>query len=229
MDTEQTNQPRKLYKSRRNRMIDGVCGGIAEYFNLDPTIVRIFWVVLTLASFGAGIILYLASMIVMPVNPEHFSTSTVSVSPGSSGARRFWGILLITLGAFLLLSNLGLLVIFSLWHLSWGIIFPLLLILLGIGVVVYSQREYQEPSQAAPETSPTSTQEPVRELRRSITDRKIFGVCGGLANYLNVDSTIIRIFFILLILASFGIGVVLYFLMAILVPEERISPNVQST
>ncbi|MBI3190059.1 MAG: PspC domain-containing protein, partial [Ignavibacteriales bacterium] len=50
--------PRRLFKSRRDKMIDGVCGGIAEYFEIDPTIVRILWVLITLAG-GSGIFLYI--------------------------------------------------------------------------------------------------------------------------------------------------------------------------
>ena len=65
----QNTTSRRLYKSRRNRMIDGVCGGVAEYFDIDPTIVRIIWILMTLLG-GSGFILYIAGMIIMPVNPE---------------------------------------------------------------------------------------------------------------------------------------------------------------
>jgi phage shock protein C len=46
------NKPKKLYRSGENRIFGGVCGGIGEYFNIDPTIVRLIWVLLTIASFG---------------------------------------------------------------------------------------------------------------------------------------------------------------------------------
>ena len=59
-------EPKKLYRSRSNRMICGVCGGIAEYFNIDPTLVRLAWVIFTCASFGAGILAYIISSIVIP-------------------------------------------------------------------------------------------------------------------------------------------------------------------
>lgn len=60
---------KKLYKSSKNKMIDGVCAGIAEYFNIDPTLVRI-GLVLFSAMGGAGILAYVIMMIVMPRNPE---------------------------------------------------------------------------------------------------------------------------------------------------------------
>ncbi len=60
---------KKLYKSSKNKMIDGVCAGIAEYFNIDPTLVRI-GLVLFSAMGGAGILAYIIMAIVMPRNPE---------------------------------------------------------------------------------------------------------------------------------------------------------------
>lgn len=57
---------KKLYKSDTNRMLSGVCGGIGEYFNVDPTIIRLAWVLLSLpmAVFGGVIAYVLAAMII---------------------------------------------------------------------------------------------------------------------------------------------------------------------
>ncbi len=55
---------RKLYRSGSNRMICGVCGGLGEYFNIDPTIIRLIWALL--ACSGTGIVAYLISAIVIP-------------------------------------------------------------------------------------------------------------------------------------------------------------------
>ncbi len=62
------NNNKKLYKSTRDSMIAGVCGGIAEYFNIDSTIVRIIAAVLML-SWGSGLILYIILAVVVPKNP----------------------------------------------------------------------------------------------------------------------------------------------------------------
>lgn len=56
---------KKLYRSQRERMVAGVCGGLAEYFNVDPTIVRLVWVLFTLFAF-AGILLYIIACIIIP-------------------------------------------------------------------------------------------------------------------------------------------------------------------
>lgn len=55
---------RKLYKSSTNRMVCGVCGGIGEYFNVDPTIVRLVWAIF--ACSGAGIIAYFIAAVIIP-------------------------------------------------------------------------------------------------------------------------------------------------------------------
>ena len=57
---------KRLYKLEYDKKIDGVCGGIAEYFNIDPAVVRLGWVLLTLVSAGAGIVGYIAAAVIMP-------------------------------------------------------------------------------------------------------------------------------------------------------------------
>jgi phage shock protein C len=59
---------KKLYLSDDNRKIAGVCGGIAEYLNLDPTVVRVVWVIVALI-FGSGILAYLVAWLIMPKRP----------------------------------------------------------------------------------------------------------------------------------------------------------------
>lgn len=59
---------KRLYKSRRDKLLDGVCAGIADYFALDPTLVRLAWVLFT-AMGGAGIAAYLVCMLVFPEEP----------------------------------------------------------------------------------------------------------------------------------------------------------------
>jgi len=59
---------KRLYRSRTNRVIAGVCGGIAEYSNIDPTIVRLLWLLLSLI-WGSGIIAYIIAWIIIPEEP----------------------------------------------------------------------------------------------------------------------------------------------------------------
>lgn len=59
------DERKRLYKSRNNKMVCGVCAGIADYFNIDPSIVRVLWAVLALAA-GTGILAYIACAIILP-------------------------------------------------------------------------------------------------------------------------------------------------------------------
>ncbi len=59
---------KRLYRSRNQAMLGGVCGGIAEYANLDPTIVRLIFVLLALLG-GHGILVYLILWLVIPIEP----------------------------------------------------------------------------------------------------------------------------------------------------------------
>ena len=60
---------KRLFKSNHDKMLNGVCGGIAEYFDIDPTLVRLGWV-LFCAMGGSGFLAYLIAAIVIPSNPE---------------------------------------------------------------------------------------------------------------------------------------------------------------
>ncbi len=61
---------KKLYKSRTDVKFDGVCAGIANYFSIDPTLVRIIWAILTLPSVGGGLIVYFICSIILPREPK---------------------------------------------------------------------------------------------------------------------------------------------------------------
>jgi len=112
-----SHQPRKLFRRTEGSRIAGVCSGIAEYLDVDVTVVRIVWVVLSIVPGGfiGGIVAYLAAWLIMPESTEAARVSA-----------------------------------------------------------------------------------PSRPLTRSVMDRKIAGVCGGIAEYLQIDSTIVRVAWIVL-------------------------------
>lgn len=59
---------RRLYRSETNKMISGVCGGIGEYFNIDPTLIRLAWVLISIPmAFFGGLIAYILAAIIIPV------------------------------------------------------------------------------------------------------------------------------------------------------------------
>ena len=58
-------EPRKLYRSRNQRMLAGVCGGLAEYFNVDATLIRVLFLVLTVFG-GSGLVIYVVMWLIVP-------------------------------------------------------------------------------------------------------------------------------------------------------------------
>lgn len=211
---------KRLRKSRADRMLDGVCGGIAEYFQLDPTLVRILWVLLTFFG-GSGVILYIVAMIIMP--PAPITPASIPKPRPTTANMRFWGFLLVTLGGVLLLGNLGLPFWDGWWDFSWEVLLAVLLILAGV-MFLFGGRNY---------LSAPSPQEPLEEgvpgapppglharLYRSRTEKKIAGVCGGLAAHFSIDPVVVRLLFVVAALASFGVAVIAYLVMAIVIPME---------
>ena len=67
---------KKLYRSRENAMLAGVCGGIGEYFDIDPTIVRLAWVIL---GFCGGVVLwaYIIAAVIIPQRPQYIEGEKV--------------------------------------------------------------------------------------------------------------------------------------------------------
>lgn len=63
------NEMKRLYRSNLNKMICGVCGGIGNYFNCDPTIIRLLMVLFAFFSFGTGVVAYFIMAIVIPTSP----------------------------------------------------------------------------------------------------------------------------------------------------------------
>ena len=58
---------KRLYRSKRDKVFGGVCGGIAKYFEVDPIVVRLLWVIATLISVGFGILAYLIAWLIIPL------------------------------------------------------------------------------------------------------------------------------------------------------------------
>ncbi|HTR81424.1 MAG TPA: PspC domain-containing protein [Bacteroidota bacterium] len=219
-------EPKRLLKSQTNKIIAGVCGGLADYFDVDPVIMRVLFVLLAFFG-GTGFILYIACWIIIPKRTVVTEGEGGTVQSRSTSARRLFGVALIVGGAIILFSNLGFFSYFHIWNVSWSFVFPILLILLGMAIIYYRQAERVPAADQPIDVTPNETQSSERHFRtfrRSTVDKKLFGVCGGLANYFSIDVTLLRLLYIILCLASFGAGVVLYITLVLLVPYDR-QPN----
>lgn len=57
---------KRLYRSKKERILGGVCGGLGEHLDVDPTVIRLVWVVIALLSLGTGLLIYLIAWIIIP-------------------------------------------------------------------------------------------------------------------------------------------------------------------
>lgn len=202
-------------------MLGGVCGGVAEYFEIDVAIVRILTVLLGLFN-GVGVLIYVVALFIIPTNP-----SEADYQSSSDRNQTLWlivGGVLILAGAAYLFDNFHFFPYgfqINRWGFDWDVVWPLLLIGLGIFYIIYISKEKKEKTTTSSSGEAKVNIQNGKRLLRSKYDRKIAGVCGGLAIYFNIDPTIVRVLFVVLTLFAFNIfGVLAYFVMAIVVPEE---------
>ncbi len=212
---EDKEKSRRLYRSRIDRFIAGVCGGMAEYFAVDANIFRILFVILAFFG-GIGLILYLAAIIIVPENPSQEAGSLRSTKDKTV----FWGWLFVIIGLILLFREFGLFEYFQFWRIPWTSIWALFLIAIGIVLILSI---HKAPSTDKP-TEEGGTEvlagEKGRQIYRSRDNRMLAGVCAGIANYFNIDPSLVRVLWVLATLASVGLGVLAYVLLIFVFPEE---------
>src|SRR5689334_2800747 len=115
-DTAAGQPLHRLHRSANDRIIAGVCGGLAEYLSIDPSLVRIAFVVATL--WGVGLLMYIVLAVILPVDAHPAAATSFSTERSHVLA----GTVLIVLGALLLSGNMG----WAPW-LSWNVFWPTVL------------------------------------------------------------------------------------------------------
>jgi phage shock protein C len=145
----------RLYKSRKDKVLDGVCGGIGDYFNVDTVVIRVIWVLATIFSAGGfGILAYLIAMLIIPRESDQRESTSVRHTNNTdddatdeqqtySGKRKnklslLLGLLLIIFGGVLLLERFIGINLRALFSEIQTYLWPLLLI--GLGVFLLSRR-----------------------------------------------------------------------------------------
>jgi phage shock protein PspC (stress-responsive transcriptional regulator) len=233
---------RMLFRHPVHRMLGGVCGGLAELVDMDPTLVRILWVVATLATGGGGILAYLALWILLPVGTAEsgqLRPPALELNERNLGRAAY---LLLGLGGLWLLANLGILP--WLWSGFWRIIalvfWPAVLIGAGYMLLRYTGRgEWHINWQSTRErvkgqvNGHMPTKEDVKQtmrqarqrfpLKRSRSDRIFMGVCGGIGQRLGIDANLVRLIWAAFSVGSIGMGVLVYVLLGLLLPEESVT------
>ncbi len=138
---------KRLYKSRKNRVIAGVCGGIAEYFNVDPVLIRVIAVLLFFTG-GASLIAYIVGMIIIPDQPwEEMKESEkpqaqspaapVPTESMNHGGALIIGVILIVFGVIFLMRNIPFFhhYYWWFWDHGWHFFWPSILIVIGLLII----------------------------------------------------------------------------------------------
>jgi phage shock protein C len=204
IESQPMDETKRIHKVRQGRIIDGVCGGVALYAGIDAVWVRVATVALGLAG-GIGVMAYLVGMYLFPRDEAEVSVAQ-PVQRKSSGVLLV-GALLLGIGILIVLRLTGVFEygFWGAWHLAWVVLWPLSLIGGGLLLLfVY----WRETSQGAP------------ALKRSVEDKMLLGVCGGLGRYFKLDANIVRFIFALVILLSRGVGLLVYILIGLLAPSS---------
>ena len=237
-----TGTKRMLYRSPTDRLLGGVCGGIGELTGIDANLIRILWVIATLATGGGGILAYIALWLLLPVGTQATGVvrpATISLNGPNMGRT---AIVLIALGVIWLLANIG--VLPWLWDGFWRVMrvifWPALLIgasylllnYAGRGGFNWNWRSTKERVQnGVGERMPTkqsvkqslSSMRQRFPLKRSRTDRIFMGVCGGIGQRLGIDPNLVRLVWAAFSVGSIGVGVLVYVLLGLFLPEEQIT------
>jgi len=124
----------RLYRSRNDRPIGGVAGGVAAWLGLDPSLVRVAWVVLALASGGIFLIVYIVMMVVVPLAPEGWAQRQTGAPSDPGRAGLIAGLFLIALGGWFLVDDYI--------HIDWAVAWPMLVIIAGVALIVGAARRH---------------------------------------------------------------------------------------
>jgi phage shock protein PspC (stress-responsive transcriptional regulator) len=191
---------KRIYRSQEDRIIAGVCGGFAKYFGIDTTIVRLLWIFFTVFG-GMGILAYIFSIILIAENDDS-KAKEINAEDDYDEKLVLWGVVIIIVGILLFFQHRPM--VGMMWHAVSGNWFNILFAigLIGVGIYILVNRKDDDKK--------SLSNLRISGLYLSDTDKKLGGVCGGIAESINIDSTIIRLIWVLGSLLSAGIGIVLY-------------------
>lgn len=147
--SKKTTKAKFLFRSKENNVIGGVAGGVGEYFDIDPTIIRILFILLTVFG-GGGLFIYLILWLVIPSGSGNKMPSEESIKESANEIKEkaeglaqemsvkksgqfWWGVLILGLGLIFLLNNFGIFP-WRMWGYVWRL-WPIFLIIFGLNML----------------------------------------------------------------------------------------------
>ncbi len=201
-----------LVRTRDDSVLAGVCGGFGKYFNLDSALVRLLWVFFTIFG-GSGVLAYLVAVFIIPDESIAKDVTPRRLTDGINDKTILWGVLLVLVGIILFFQHGDF--INLIWSYFWnsGINVLIALIIIFVGVYqIYQERQKISSMFGLGSEMPLSLSE---------NDKQLTGICGGIAELIGMDSTIIRFFWIYGTIMSAGIGLIIYFILTLVLPNKH--------
>lgn len=198
---------KRLDISDDNKMLMGVCGSFGRFISIEPAIVRILVLILFLFLGQAIIFIYSAFGLILPLK-ENSEQRPINQNPSNIVT---FNILLISVLIFLALLIQNVISLKDIFNFLINKFDPLTLFIFSLVIIV---NNYEKGAQIVMQNKN------IKKL--SLSDKKvIFGVCGGLAEYLNVHPNIIRILWLIFLFASFGTALIVYIILRFIIPPKK--------
>lgn len=218
---------KRLYRSTKDSKIMGVCGGLGEYFNLDPTLIRICFIIVFFFG-GTGLLFYILAGIILPKdvvigvddsNRNFVRNAKFPISNTTFGL----GILLISIGSWIIFTNFFYIDFQDIFiFMPWKFIFPGLIISFGLYLIYYALQKNDDLSNENDSENYKTKSDNFNIggvlSKGTHKERMIFGVCAGIAKYFTLDVSVVRIGWAFMTIFTGGVGVILYIVLAILLP-----------
>ena len=186
---------RMLYRNATDKRLGGVCGGIGDYFDFDPVLLRLGWILAAILTFGMAVLIYIILWLTLPVGTQaEGQTEKATIDLGDNAMSKL-AYVFIALGVLWLLANTGILPI--VWDGFWsvmGVFFWPAVLIIGGFLLLRKNGDTASISDDVRNRMPEgdTVKQSVKDarqrfpLKRSSNDRVLLGVCGGIASALKI-------------------------------------------
>ncbi len=203
------SEQKLLRCSAHNRLILGICGGLSEYFRINSALLRLLFLFFFLFG-GFSVLVYILLGFIIPSNSlkNEILPSDENRIQNEKKLLLGWG--LISGGIILLMYYFELLSYFHFANLLEHKIFPFVLIAAGF-LFITKKITFKEEIMNANEP---------KKLTLS-NNKMIFGICGGIGEYLKIDPTVVRVLWVIFLFASFGMALIIYIILKFIIPPKE--------
>ena len=212
---QQPPRQNKIERSHSNVIVSGLCAGIAGYAKIEPAYIRLFAVLSMLFGLWGPAAYIIASYLIPAAQADTILPDAELKQQRKENFRTVLAGIMMLGGFYLGFVRLGYFSSGRVFILPNGFMFPFIAIVIGVYYIIIKE-EYNNDLEIA-----------AVKFLRSRKDRRFLGVCGGIAEYLDVETTTVRILFVLITMLTLGLFAIIYFLFALLTKLEEVKVETQ--